>query len=534
MKIVISSGHGLYIRGASGSPVPPQLDEVDEARRVVETVAAALRAADVKVVTFHDDISQTQSVNLQRIVDFHNAQSSRDLDVSVHFNAYNGSAHGTEVLYLTQESLAAEVSSAIADAGGFTDRGAKHRTDLAFLNGTDEPAVLIETCFCDNTSDSNKYHQAYDAICNAIAETIAGEPMAGRPPQPQPPAVPPLLAVPPPTLAYGDRGSCVTWVQTRLAIDVDGEYGAATEQAVEDYQAAGNLSVDGIVGAQTWAMLDADFGLPAYPPPPLPLLDDFTLEQIMTAVEHSALKDLYWAERGAAPIGYLNGMAFGFATMLRKLAAGDAVALITAQAERPDPGHDVLAWYHDEFSALDMDNSDSGVETLRHLWVLLIGLGMRESSGRHCCGRDQSASNVEAETCEAGLLQTSWNASSCSTDFERLFDEYSALGKGQQTGLGLFQQDVKCSQSEWACYGSGIGYDYQKLAKDAPQFACESTALALRFLRQHWGPLTRREVELKPEVNDLLLDIQTITAFGGDDRQPPPRIAHARPKIQHR
>jgi len=36
MKVVISSGHGKYIRGgASESPIPPYLDEVDEARRVV-------------------------------------------------------------------------------------------------------------------------------------------------------------------------------------------------------------------------------------------------------------------------------------------------------------------------------------------------------------------------------------------------------------------------------------------------------------------------------------------------------------------
>ena len=44
-RICISSGHGKYIRGASGSPVPPQLDEVDEARKVVEQIADELRCA---------------------------------------------------------------------------------------------------------------------------------------------------------------------------------------------------------------------------------------------------------------------------------------------------------------------------------------------------------------------------------------------------------------------------------------------------------------------------------------------------------
>ena len=35
MKVVISSGHGLKIRGAAG-PSPWGLDEVNEARKVVE------------------------------------------------------------------------------------------------------------------------------------------------------------------------------------------------------------------------------------------------------------------------------------------------------------------------------------------------------------------------------------------------------------------------------------------------------------------------------------------------------------------
>ena len=186
MKIVISSGHGKYIRGASGSPVPPQLDEVDEARKVVEAVAALLRDSGVDVVTFHDDTSHDQSTNLSTIVAAHNRET-RDLDVSVHFNAYDGSAHGCEVLYVTQDDLSAEVSDAISEAGGFTDRGPKYRSDLYFLNNTEEPAILIETCFCDNTSDSNLYREHFDAICEAIAETISGQEIADRPPRPERP-----------------------------------------------------------------------------------------------------------------------------------------------------------------------------------------------------------------------------------------------------------------------------------------------------------------------------------------------------------
>jgi N-acetylmuramoyl-L-alanine amidase len=166
MQIVISSGHGKHVRGASG-----YLDEVNEARKVVEQLANYLFAMGIGVVTFHDDTSTSQSQNLDTIVNYHNMQT-RNLDVSVHFNAYQTTSKpmGTEVLYLTQQDLAAEVSKAIATAGRLPNRGAKKRSDLAFLNGTDEPAILIEVCFVDSSADANLYRTHFKAICKAIAD----------------------------------------------------------------------------------------------------------------------------------------------------------------------------------------------------------------------------------------------------------------------------------------------------------------------------------------------------------------------------
>jgi len=165
MRIVISSGHGLKIRGASGI-----IDEVDEARKVVPAVASNLRKLGYEVIEFHDDISTSQNENLHRIVDFHNAQS-RDLDVSVHFNAYVPTivGRGTEVLYLTQEDLAQRVVDAISNSSGLINRGPKKRTDLYFLNNTHEPAILIETCFVDSQCDVDLYQKYFDQICMAIA-----------------------------------------------------------------------------------------------------------------------------------------------------------------------------------------------------------------------------------------------------------------------------------------------------------------------------------------------------------------------------
>jgi len=184
-RIVMSSGHGKIVRGASGSPVPPMLDEVNEARRVVNRTAELLIERGVDVITFHDDTSTSQSQNLNTIVAAHNKET-RQLDVSVHFNAFDGNGQGTEVLYVSQQALAADVSTAIASAGGFTNRGAKKRTDLAFLNNTEEPAILLEVCFCDNRGDSDKYNAKFEQICSAIADTLGGKATGETPPPVQP------------------------------------------------------------------------------------------------------------------------------------------------------------------------------------------------------------------------------------------------------------------------------------------------------------------------------------------------------------
>jgi N-acetylmuramoyl-L-alanine amidase len=169
MRIVISSGHGLKVRGASGL-----IDEVDEARRMVPEIARYLVDLGHEVVEFHDDTSDTQQENLETIVRFHNSQV-RNLDISVHLNCYipTEGGRGTEVLYVTQQSLAEKVATAIAEAGGLINRGAHKRSDLYFLNCTNEPAILIEVCFVDAASDVENYKVNFDAICQAIAMVAA-------------------------------------------------------------------------------------------------------------------------------------------------------------------------------------------------------------------------------------------------------------------------------------------------------------------------------------------------------------------------
>ena len=180
MKIVISSGHSLYVRGAAG-PEPWGLDEVNEARRVVAEVADWLTINGYDVSQIHDNQSKTQSDNLNYLVREHNKFASKDrLDLSIHFNAYVADpdiGRGTECLYVTQDELAARVARAIASVSGLINRGAKYRSDLYFLNGTTGSlgAILVETCFVDAGVDCEAYRQHFEEICAAIANAITAE-----------------------------------------------------------------------------------------------------------------------------------------------------------------------------------------------------------------------------------------------------------------------------------------------------------------------------------------------------------------------
>jgi len=195
MKVVISSGHGAKVAGASG-PEPWGLEEHPEAVRVVDRVAEFLRRAGVDVETFEETKATNQDQNLYNIVNFHNSQD-RDLDISVHFNAnaVTNNPVGTECLYVTQLDLAEEVATAIALASGLIDRGPKYRDGLYFLNQTEKPAILIEVCFVDSQTDVKAYDAHFDAICAAIAEAVSGRDIGTEP-------------EPPEGVLFSARGSC--------------------------------------------------------------------------------------------------------------------------------------------------------------------------------------------------------------------------------------------------------------------------------------------------------------------------------------
>jgi len=203
-------------------------------------------------------------------------------------------------------------------------------------------------------------------------------------------------------------------------------------------------------------------------------------------------------------------MAFCFAAALIMQQNGKEAAVFMSKAVG-NSDTDALAWYKDQFKAKGMTNTNQR-DRIRHLFVLLIGLGMRESSGKYCEGRDMSAENTSADTCEAGLFQSSWNFANSSSYIEEFFMEYWADPNGF---LETFSEDIYPSANNLNVYGTGEGAAYQWLAKFSPAFAVMTTAIGLRVLRQHWGPINRHEVDIVTGVDELLQKVQKLVEDGG-------------------
>lgn len=175
-QINISSGHSINCQGASDI-----INEVTEARKVVDRVYEMCKSLGIEVYKYHDT-SSSNSQNLRNIVNWHN-QFKDGIDISIHFNAYQHTTNsmGTEVCYYSQSQLASKVSSTISKASGLKDRGAKERKGLYVLKNTNKPMLLIEVCFCDSSYDVQKYQENFDAICSAIIQALTDKVYMSRP-----------------------------------------------------------------------------------------------------------------------------------------------------------------------------------------------------------------------------------------------------------------------------------------------------------------------------------------------------------------
>ena len=213
--------------------------------------------------------------------------------------------------------------------------------------------------------------------------------------------------------AWATRAITLIYVQNMLGVfPADGDFGPITDAAVRGYQSAYGEGVtsDGIVGPKTWAALDYLEHAKASGNDRLP--QDMA-RRIIDIAEKSAIAKYSWKDRGKLPLGYTAGIAQCFGLAATRLLAGHPIATTAAQADRNLPDYDALSWYREQFMAAGMRTIEDGIDTLRHLFVLLLGLGARESSGRYCEGRDMSAATSPPTPLRRRCIKPSWNIRIC-------------------------------------------------------------------------------------------------------------------------
>lgn len=111
--------------------------------------------------------------SLRRRVQIANAQKV-NYYVSIHFNAFNGSANGTEVFAVSDSArrIAQPVLNNLVSLG-FVNRKVKNGSHLYVLKNTNMPAILIECCFIDSRRDMNIFNA--EATANAIVRGLTGQ-----------------------------------------------------------------------------------------------------------------------------------------------------------------------------------------------------------------------------------------------------------------------------------------------------------------------------------------------------------------------
>ena len=165
-KFNVHGGHNRHCPGAHGV-----FDEVTEDRKVKDRVIKLLREQGHTVYDCTDDDGPTANANLYNIVKKCN-QHTVDLDISIHFNAFNRQAHGVEVCVYSGSVTAAPAARICREISklGFTNRGVKQRPGLYVLRNTTSPALLVECCFCDSAEDARIYNA--DKMAEAIVKGI--------------------------------------------------------------------------------------------------------------------------------------------------------------------------------------------------------------------------------------------------------------------------------------------------------------------------------------------------------------------------
>lgn len=247
MKYGIDIGHNSPPdTGARGIKFEDNL-VVDVGNRVI----SKLQALGHEVIPCKPDRSTSVRDSLSQRCNKANA-ARVEVFVSIHCNAFNGRANGTEVFAASNAGrrIAQPVLNEIVKLG-FFNRGVKNGSHLFVLRNTNMPAILVECCFIDSQKDMNIFDP--EATANAIVKGLTGKL----------PSVP-VNAVPDEEQNIDTSVMRLQRSLNRLKItDRNGkplvennQLNTETKYAIEKFQEIVGIEQTGIVGETTWSVIN--------------------------------------------------------------------------------------------------------------------------------------------------------------------------------------------------------------------------------------------------------------------------------------
>ena len=168
MRFAIDIGHNLdNDTGATG------LRQEDALTLAVGTkLIELLKQSGHKVVSCLPKSALSVGNSLRQRVKKANV-SHANIFVSIHFNAFNGRAYGSEVYALSSvgQGIGRRVLAEICQLG-YYDRGVKS-ANFYVLKHTKMPAILVECCFVDSPQDMAIFDA--DKMARAICQGLIGK-----------------------------------------------------------------------------------------------------------------------------------------------------------------------------------------------------------------------------------------------------------------------------------------------------------------------------------------------------------------------
>ena len=175
MKIGLRGGHSKKAQGAVGI-----VNEYEHMQKFYTHVSKLLTEYGHTVVDCNSN-GKTSSEELKEGVTKAN-NANVDLFISLHMNAYDGSANGTECIVYSESSKSYSYAKRICEnfaSLGFKNRGVKINS-LYEMKNIKAPNIIFEICFCDSKTDIDVYNkysweQLAHKLCNAIDSNIPNE-----------------------------------------------------------------------------------------------------------------------------------------------------------------------------------------------------------------------------------------------------------------------------------------------------------------------------------------------------------------------